>query len=122
MKYEIKIQQIYTSKLAGENEITVVAFTIIGTEGDDSASLYAEVNLKKPNPDKIIKIENLTQDIVKSWVDEAIAEKLSEYETILKKRIEDHKNPIIPVESPWNKVEEIKVQIPDFLRPKFDNL
>jgi len=118
MEYEIKINQIFTSNDPIEGEISVVAFIIEGTEDQFTASCYGEVKLNQADPSNFIDLNNTTEEMVVSWVKDALGDKLADYERIVQERINAQKNPLVATPLPWVKEEEVIFENPTFVVPQ----
>jgi hypothetical protein len=116
MKYEIKINQIFTSQLE-EGLAKVVAFIIEGSEDQFTATCYGEINVAPTDTCDCVCKECTTEEEVVEWVKHSLGDKLSDYERIVQERIDAQKNPIVATALPWVKEEEIQFEKPVFTMP-----
>jgi len=73
---------------------------VTAQEGDLYARIYGSLGLQRPE-DEFIPFEDLTEEIVISWVKEKLETDVSEYENSLLAQIELQKNPPTTTGLPW---------------------
>jgi hypothetical protein len=117
MNYEIKINQIFTSNSKIEGEIAVALFIFEAESEGYKSSVYGEVKLNPADVNGFIELNDTTEDMVVSWVKDALGDKLSDYERIAQERIDAQKNPIVATALPWVKEEVIEPIISPIILP-----
>jgi hypothetical protein len=79
-------------------------YTINAADGTYSAGAYGSVGLEQPDPDNIIPFDDLTPELIISWVQEKLGgdEKVSEIQEALQKQLDERRNPTQAQGLPWS--------------------
>ena len=83
MEYKISVLSVCVSDLDDMSDVVRrVGFSMTLSDGDLLVRAEGQVNVWAPNPDSFIAFEDLTEDLVISWL-EANDDTLSVYKTVL---------------------------------------
>jgi hypothetical protein len=104
--YTLKINKLYiVESLAGFSDPVVnVAWTLVGTDGVNTAEYFNNTNFSV-SPDQIfIPFDELTESQVANWVRQANGSFMSNYEQIVSDKLALLANPLpkaLPAPLPW---------------------
>lgn len=98
-----KVTQLYTETISGEPHYVVIAnYDTIGVDGDYTASLSNTAQFSTADVTDFIPYEDLTEDIVISWIKESLGENgIISIEACIQGQIDSQINPPqVPVNTP----------------------
>ena len=78
-------------------------WTLSATDGEHIASSYGSIGFERPEEEELIPFEDLTEELVISWVQEKLGEEsITSMESALQSQIEEQKKPTKESGVPWN--------------------
>ena len=78
-------------------------WTLSATDGEHTASSYGSIGFERPAEDELIPFEDLTKELVISWIQEKLGEEsITSMESALQSQIEKQKSPTKESGVPWN--------------------
>lgn len=101
--YTTIINQLYTVSQPDPNYVVNVVFTVYGTDGTYSANTTGNIQFDSNQSSSFIPYNQLTEEIVIGWINEATDNQISYYENV-DSQINALKNPPIipqPQPLPW---------------------
>ena len=113
-EFTITINDIRTTSINGlDDAVKEVSWTLTGTEGGQTFDLPQNTVLGDPDPDNFLLLQNLTQELVTSWV-EADVSKLNSVKAhiqyVLTKQIATAS--LTTVRKPWAPDEPVSSETP----------
>lgn len=78
-------------------------WTLSATDGEHTAGSYGSIGFERPEEDELIPFEDLTKELVISWIQEKLGEEsITSMESALQSQIEEQKAPTKESGVPWN--------------------
>lgn len=82
--------------------VFVAHYTVSANDGTYASSAYGSIGFERP--ENLIPYADLTEELVISWVKEALGgdEKVTEIEAALQKQLDEQHNPTVAPGLPWS--------------------
>lgn len=103
--WEIPTLEYYPHKDGFQQVVYVIHWVLVGVDGQYQSSVYGtqSLNTSDLNPDQYVVYDDLTQNIVEGWLEDAMgADRVQSLRDIIAKNINDMINPPnVVTNPPW---------------------